>query len=85
MRKIKFFTALIVLLAVHCFSQNPGLNVGDALPNPVISVLNNYDNHKTDMRLYKLKNNDVLLIVFMPDISSANPTSKIIQPGSMRI
>ena len=81
MLKLKIFTLFLLLFVVNLFSQNEGLKPGDALPNPVFSLTNYYDEHSEKINLYDYKKDDVLLVVLLPDISNSNPAAKIITTG----
>jgi len=80
MRKLKIFTLFIALVAVKCYAQNDGLKTGDILPNPVISITDRYKSNFLDnpVSLYDLKKDAVMLVVLLPDITTANSFAKII-------
>jgi peroxiredoxin len=75
--KSQFFIYIaLILFAAGNFQTkaNDGLSVGETSPNPVFYALNKYDLDQMPrpVRLYDYKQDQVLLIAFMPSISSSN-------------
>lgn len=57
-------------------SDNPGLNIGETIPNIEIRYFRTAANEMTS-RIYEIKENKHLLIAFMPDITSGNKYSEV--------
>lgn len=70
------FLILSVILNSYCNAgiQNQGLSVGETVPNPEISPISRYEYDRLPgpYRLYDYKEDQVLLIAFMPTVSDAN-------------
>jgi peroxiredoxin len=74
--KSGFFLSLLMLaiISINIFSGNDGLTIGETSPNPEFL----YNNNEVTMQLrgttslYNYKGDEVLLIAFMPDISTKN-------------
>jgi peroxiredoxin len=81
MQNFKVFILIIALLTGSCYALNDGLNVGDAMPNPVFSFVNDYDNSRTSVSLFDYKQDMIMLVAFMPDMSLSNPSAKVITTG----
>jgi peroxiredoxin (alkyl hydroperoxide reductase subunit C) len=73
---------LIVIMALGniSYSDNNGLGVGETSPNPEFLYENNYDltaGLRTTTQLYNYKEDKILLIAFLPEISSMNNYAEV--------
>jgi peroxiredoxin len=72
-----------MITASSCLSQNDGLKTGDVLPNPVITLVQryDYDSKPVSIPLYEYKEEQIMLVAVMPEISNLNISAKIITTG----
>ena len=80
--KSGFFAAILifVLFSGISYSGNNGLSVGETSPNPEFLYENNYDltaGLRTTTQLYNYKEDKILLVAFLPDISAKNNYAEV--------
>jgi len=74
-----YFVLLLCLTNNQIINANDGLTVGETIPNPELYVLtkNDLDQMPRPIRLHDYKQDQVLLIAFMPSISTNNNYAKV--------
>lgn len=76
-----FFTGILIFLSVipALIAGGNSLDVGETIPNPEFFSINRYELDKMPrtIRLHDYKQDKILLLAIMPDISAKNSYSKI--------
>jgi len=81
--KSGFLTLSLIVIMALCnisYSGNNGLSVGETSPNPEFLYENNYDltaGLRTTTQLYNYKEDKILLIAFLPDVSAKNNYAEV--------
>lgn len=75
---LAYFT-LFLAVSTTVFAGSEGLTVGETIPNPEISLLSKYDYDQLPgpVRIHDYKQDQNMLIAFMPDISDKNTYAKV--------